>query len=56
MIILMKKKCLVKLNYGDVSNHDYFEKLYERHKDKYGRIGLVFSSEITKQYYKDTSQ
>lgn len=47
-----EKMPLVKLNYGDVSNHDYFEKLYERHKDKYGRIGLVFSSEITKQYYK----
>lgn len=47
-----EKMPLVKLNYGDVSNYDYFEKLYERHKDKYGRIGLVFSSEITKQYYK----
>lgn len=47
-----EKMPLVKLNYGDVSNYDYFEKLYERYKDKYGRIGLVFSSEITKQYYK----
>lgn len=47
-----EKMPLVKLNYGDVSNHDYFEKLYERYKDEYGRIGLVFSSEITKQYYK----
>lgn len=46
------KMPLVKLSYGDVSNHDYFEKLYERYKDKYGRVGLVFSSEITKQYYK----
>ena len=46
------KMPLVKLSYGDVSNHDYFEKLYERYKDEYGRIGLVFSSEITKQYYK----
>ena len=27
-----EKMPLVKLNYGDVSNHDYFEKLYERHK------------------------
>ena len=42
----------MKLSYGDVSNHDYFEKLYERYKDEYGRVGLVFSSEITKQYYK----
>jgi hypothetical protein len=46
------KMPLVKLSYGDVSNHDYFEKLYERYKDEYGRVGLVFSSEITKQYYK----
>ena len=46
------KMPLMKLSYGDVSNHDYFEKLYERYKDKYGRVGLVFSSEITKQYYK----
>ena len=46
------KMSFVKLSYGDVSNHDYFEKLYERYKDKYGRVGLVFSSEITKQYYK----
>lgn len=45
------KMPLVKLSYGDVSNHDYFEKLYERYKDKYERVGLVFSSEITKQYY-----
>ena len=45
------KMPLVKLSYGDVSNHDYFEKLYERYKDEYERVGLVFSSEITKQYY-----
>lgn len=45
------KMPLVKLEYGDVSNHDYFEKLYERYKDEYERVGLVFSSEITKQYY-----
>ena len=47
-----KKMPLIKLNYGDVSNHDYFEKLYERYKDEYTMIGLLFSSEITKQYYK----
>lgn len=46
-----KKMPLIKLNYGDVSNHDYFEKLYERYKDKYTMVGLLFSSEITKQYY-----
>lgn len=46
------KMPLVKLSYGDVSNHDYFEKLYERYKGEYERVGLVFSSEITKQYYK----
>jgi hypothetical protein len=45
------KMPLVKLSYGDVSNHDYFEKLYDRYKDEYERVGLVFSSEITKQYY-----
>lgn len=45
------KMPLVKLSYGDVSNHDYFEKLYERYKDEYEKVGLVFSSEITKQYY-----
>lgn len=45
------KMPLVKLNYGDVSNYYYFEKLYERYKDEYAMIGLVFSSEITKQYY-----
>ena len=47
-----KKMPLIKLNYGDVSNHDYFEKLYERYKDEYTMVGLLFSSEITKQYYK----
>jgi len=47
-----EKMPLVKLNYGDVSNPDYFEKLYERYKDDYAMVGLVFSSEITKQYYK----
>lgn len=46
-----KKMPLIKLNYGDVSNHDYFEKLYERYKDEYTMVGLLFSSEITKQYY-----
>ena len=46
-----EKMPLVKLNYGDVSNPDYFEKLYERYKDDYAMVGLVFSSEITKQYY-----
>mgnify|MGYP003089387527 FL=1 len=46
-----EKMPLIKLNYGDVSNHDYFEKLYDRYKDEYERVGLVFSSEITKQYY-----
>lgn len=46
-----KKMPLIKLNYGDVSNHDYFEKLYERYKDGYTMVGLLFSSEITKQYY-----
>ena len=45
------KMPLVKLSYGDVSNHDYFEKLYDRYKDEYERVGLVCSSEITKQYY-----
>ncbi len=45
------KMPLVKLNYGDVSNYDYFEILYERYKDEYAMIGVVFSSEITKQYY-----
>ena len=45
------KMPLVKLSYGDVSNYDYFEKLYERYQGEYGRVGLVFSSEITKQYY-----
>ena len=46
-----EKMPLIKLNYGDVSNPDYFEKLYERYKDDYAMVGLVFSSEITKQYY-----
>ena len=46
-----KKMPLIKLNYGDVSNHDYFEKLYERYKDEYTMVGVLFSSEITKQYY-----
>ena len=46
-----KKMPLIKLNYGDVSNHDYFEKLYERYKVEYTMVGLLFSSEITKQYY-----
>ena len=46
-----KKMPLIKLNYGDVSHHDYFEKLYERYKDEYTMVGLLFSSEITKQYY-----
>lgn len=46
-----KKMPLIKLNYGDVSNHDYFEKLYDRYKDEYTMVGLLFSSEITKQYY-----
>lgn len=46
-----EKMPLIKLNYGDVSNHDYFEKLYERYKDEYTMVGLLFSSEITKQYY-----
>ena len=46
-----EKMALVKLNYGDVSNPDYFEKLYERYKGEYAMVGLVFSSEITKQYY-----
>lgn len=46
-----KKMPLIKLNYGDVSNHGYFEKLYERYKDEYTMVGLLFSSEITKQYY-----
>ena len=45
------KMPLVKLDYGDVSNYDYFEILYERYKDEYAMIGIVFSSEITKQYY-----
>lgn len=45
------KMPLVKLDYGDVSNYDYFEILYERYKDEYAMIGLLFSSEITKQYY-----
>lgn len=45
------KMPLVKLDYGDVSNYDYFEILYERYKDEYAMIGVVFSSEITKQYY-----
>ena len=45
------KMPLVKLDYGDVSNYDYFEILYERYKDGYAMIGVVFSSEITKQYY-----
>ena len=46
-----EKMPLVKLNYGDVSNPDYFEKLYERYKGEYAMVGLVFSSGITKQYY-----
>ena len=46
-----EKMPLVKLDYGDVSNYDYFEILYERYKDEYAMIGVVFSSEITKQYY-----
>ena len=46
-----EKMPLIKLNYGDVSNPDYFEKLYDRYKDEYAMVGLVFSSEITKQYY-----
>lgn len=45
------KMPLVKLDYGNVSNYDYFEILYERYKDEYAMIGVVFSSEITKQYY-----
>lgn len=45
------KMPLVKLDYGDVSNYDYFEILYERYKDEYAMIGVVFSFEITKQYY-----
>lgn len=46
-----EKMPLVKLDYGDVSNYDYFRILYERYKDEYAMIGVVFSSEITKQYY-----
>lgn len=46
-----EKMPLVKLDYGDVSNYDYFKILYERYKDEYAMIGVVFSSEITKQYY-----
>ncbi|RSI59622.1 hypothetical protein D8865_09115 [Streptococcus mitis] len=46
-----EKMPLIKLNYGDVSNPDYFEKVYERYKDEYAMVGLVFSSEVTKQYY-----
>ena len=46
-----EKMPLVKLDYGDVGNPDYFEKLYERYKDEYAMVGLVFSYEITKQYY-----
>lgn len=46
-----EKMPLVKLDYGDVSNYDYFRILYERYKDEYAMIGVVFPSEITKQYY-----
>ena len=46
-----EKMALLKLIYGDVSNPAYFEKLYARYKGEYAMVGLVFSSEITKQYY-----
>ena len=46
-----KEMPLLKLNYGDISNPDYFENLYKEYKDVYPQCGIIFSASISKQYY-----
>lgn len=46
-----QKMPLVKMYYGDVSMPSFLETLYQNFKNDYQKCGVIFSKEITQQYY-----